>query len=250
MKTSPAWNLRRRLGCAAWMACAAASTLPLVAATSIQTDHDAYYPGEDILISFAGGPGGAKDWIGVYQPEQEPGPVPSTIWRYVDGTQTGAVGFQNGTVSFPAGLALSGDWVAYFLLNDGYTVVATNQFKVVDPGSPLVRASRRTYTVGETISISFTNGPANPKDWLGIYKEGEVPGGPQSTLWAYVDGTQNGNVAHTDGTVTFASGLAAAGNYVVHFLLNDGYDILASETFRVEAASASVLPRIVSVSPS
>ncbi len=218
-------------------------------AATLQSDHDVYYPGEEIRIAFSGGPGAARDWIGVYLPEQTPGPVPSTIWRYVDNTQNGNTGFQSGAVTFPAGLALAGDWLAYFFVNDGYDWIATNQFKVVDPGTPLVRVGSRVYLTGQPITITFTNGPANPKDWVGIYKEGQVPGGPQSTLWAYVDGTQNGNTVHADGTITFNPGLAEPGPYVVHFLLNDGNDILATESFRVEPAGSSSSPRVLAVSP-
>ncbi len=231
------------------LALAAVLQLAATAATpSLQSDHDAYYPGEPIAIAFANGPGNAKDWVGVYPPDAVPGPVASTVWRYVDNTQNGTISLREGTVTFPEGLALGGDWVAYLLLNDGYTLLATNTFKVVDPGTPLVRIGARAYAAGQPISVTFTNGPGNTKDWVGIYKQGQTPGGPASTLWAYVDGTQSGNTAKTDGVVSFANGLAEPGSYIVHFLANDGYDILASETFAVTAPSGS-LARVVRLEP-
>ncbi|MBL9139608.1 MAG: hypothetical protein JNK85_27310 [Verrucomicrobiales bacterium] len=221
----------------------------MAADPAIQPDHDAYHPGEDIVVTFSGGPGGSKDWIGVYTPDAEPGPVPSTVWRYVDDTQNGNQGLREGSVHFPGGLGLAGDWVVYFLLNDGYTKVATNQFQVVDPSSPLVRPSKRLFAPGEAITITFTNGPANPKDWIGVYQVGQTPGGPQSTIWNYVDGTQNGNVANANGSVSFPSGLGVVGEYVAYLLLNDGYDILASERFRVAAPSADGA-RVLTLTPS
>jgi len=234
----------------AWaMLCMAVGSAPTAtAAPFLQSDHDAYFPGEAIRISFQGGPGNRKDWVGVYPIDVEPGSVGSTIWQYVDGTQSGNQGFVEGTLTFPAGLNLAGDWTAFFLLNDGYTKLATNQFRVIDPGSPAVRVSQRRFTTGQPIEITFTNGPSGAKDWLGIYKVGQTPGGPQSTLWAYVDGTQAGNSGRDSGTVRFPNGLNAAGDWVVHFLLNDGYDILASETFTV-AAPAPVIPRVLTISP-
>lgn len=242
--------------CCQWGAVAAVAIATLglggslAAAPLVESDHDAYYPGEDIVVKFWDGPGGSKDWIGIYPPEVEPGPTPSTLWRYVDDTQNGDVGFREGSVHFPGGLALAGDWVVYFLLNDAYTKVATNQFRIVDPGSPLVRPNKRLYAPGEAITITFANGPANPKDWVGVYKAGETPGGgPTSTIWNYVDDTQNGNVGNANGSVSFPSGLSVAGDYVAYLLLNDGYDILASERFRVAAPSADGA-RVVTLSPS
>lgn len=231
------------------MVAALAISLQTVAATQIRSNHDDYFPGEEIQIAFQGGPGNPKDWIGVYPPEAEPGPVGSTIWKYVDDTQGGATGLTEGSVTFPNGLSLGGDWVAYFLLNAGYTKAATNMFRVVDPSSTVVRVSKRTFNVGEPIQVAFTNGTASAKDWVGIYQVGQTPGGgTPSPVWAYVDGTQAGNSDLAEGVVTFATGLNAPGEWVAHFLYNGGYDILASETFTVVAASVAT-PRILSVSP-
>lgn len=217
-------------------------------APALQSDHDAYLPGEDIRISFEGGPRNAKDWIGVYPVDVVPGSVGSTIWRYVDGTQAGNQGLGEGTILFPAGLALAGDWAAYLLLNDGYTQLATNLFKVLEPGSPLVRVNQRRFVTGEKIEVSFANGPAGSKDWVGIYKAGQTPGSVGSTIWAYVDGTQTGSAGKAEGKVVFQTGLAQAGEWVVHFMINDGYDIIASETFSV-TAPAAVVPRVLTLSP-
>jgi hypothetical protein len=218
-------------------------------AATIRSDHDNYFPGEPIQITFLDGPGNAKDWIGVYPPDAEPGPVPSTIWQYVDGTQSGTRGVKEGTLVFPNGLALGGDWLAYFFVNDGYTRLDTNLFRVIDPSSPALRIASRQYATGESISVSFTNGPAGAKDWVGIYKVGQTPGGSTpATVWAYVDGTQTGTTGKADGTLVFPAGLATVGEWVAHFMIDDSYDIWASETFTV-VAQATLIPRILSVSP-
>lgn len=214
----------------------------------LQADHDHYYPGQDIHVSFVNGPGNPKDWVGVYPVDVVPGSVNSTIWRYVDNTQGGNAGLREGTVDFPGGLGLAGDWAAYLLLNDGYTALATNLFQVIDPTSPLVQADRRLYGTGENITVTFTNGPANAKDWIGVYKVGQTPGPVPSTIWNYVDGTQDGNSGAADGSITFVKGLAEPGNYIAYLLLNDGYDILSSETFTVAAPSGTG-PRVLKVDP-
>jgi hypothetical protein len=215
---------------------------------AVATDHGAYYPGETIVVSFNNGPGNPKDWIGIYPEGVEPGSVGSTLWLYVDNTQSGTKGLREGSVTFSAGLNLAGTWVAFLLLNDGYTKLANTTFTVVDPSTPLVRLDKRIYALGETIKVAFTNGPGNAKDWIGIYQEGQTPGGPPSTLWFYVDGTQNGASGLANGVITFTGGLRAVGNYTAFLLLNDGYDVLASEGFAV-AEPVALVPRILSLQP-
>ncbi len=250
---NPKSNLTRplsrwRTGLAAFCACLALAAASLHAAPSVVTDHDAYAIGEPITAFFAEGPGNKLDWVGVYPDGIVPGSVGSTVWRYVDGTQAGAVPYRDGNVRYPAGLNFAGDWSAFFLLNDGYTVLAQTSFKVVDAGTPLVHISKRTYAPGEAISLTFTNGPANPKDWVGLYKKDQTPGAVGSTAYLYVDGTQAGAVASASGSVTFTKGLSATGDWVAYFLQNDGYTVLATESFSVKAAAGSS-PKVVAVEP-
>jgi hypothetical protein len=215
---------------------------------TVTPNYDSYFPGEDIIVSFTHGPGNPLDWIGIYPEETVPGTATSTLWYYVDGTRGGATGVQEGNVVFPEGLSTPGNWSVYLLLNDGYNILASNLFHVLDSTAPAVRTDRRSYAVGAPITITFTNGPGNAKDWVGIYREDQTPGGPASTLWNYVDGTQNGNDAKTDGTMIFSQGLSSEGRYVAYFLLNDGYDILASNAFQVVQIS-SQSPRVISSKP-
>lgn len=227
--------------------------IPMTNAQSagVWTDHLEYYPTEPIVAFFAGGPGNKKDWVGVYSEGQNPGGPASTIWNYVDGTRGGNTGFKEGGIRFNTGLNFAGVWEVYFLENDGYTQLAKNNFTVVDPSAPLVRADKTSYQPGETISISFTKGPGAAKDWIGVYKEGQVPGdsGVNSTIWNYVDGTKNGTSGKADGKIVFTGGLQAPGRYLAYLLANDGYTILAREPISVMAASAGEAPRIVSVEP-
>ena len=241
---------RRFLGGIALCAAAFGALSSAMAADgpAVSVQHPVYITGEDIVINFSGGPGKTKDWIGIYPQDVVPGSVNSTRWYYVDNTQGGSKALTEGTVLFAGGMGSAGTWDAHLLFNDGYDVLASTRFEVVDVGTPLVRASQRVYTVGQAISISFFSGPGNTKDWIGIYKEGQAPGGPASTLWSYVDGTSSGNAVVTDGSVSFSSGLSAAGTYVVYLLANDGYDVVSSETFAVVLPSASQ-PRVLSVVP-
>jgi hypothetical protein len=214
----------------------------------VMAGHDNYLPEDPIVVSFSGGPGNTKDWIGIYPDGVTPGSQDSTRWNYVDGTQSGNFGLREGSVRFPTGLSFGGVWKAFFLKNDGYEVLAETSFTVLDPGSPLVHVGSRSYPVGTAISVTFTNGPANPKDWIGIYPTGVTPGSQNSTRWNYVDGTQGGTTGVGAGSIKFAGGLNVPGDYVAFLLRDDGYEVLASESFEVTPVTAT-LPRVVGVTP-
>ena len=83
------------------------------------------------------------------------------------------------------------------------------------------------YLPNTPITISYTDGPGNQKDWLALYKKGQTPGSASpSQLWAYVNG-------QTSGTHTFA-GLTQPGRYYATFLENDGYtELTEREEFYV-----------------
>jgi len=208
-----------------------------------------YFPGEAIQIDFSGGPGNTKDWIGVYPDGVLPGSVGSTIWSYVDGTRSGNAGLREGSVRFANGLNLAGIWNAYFLLNDGYGILTNIAFNVLDPSAPAVRPSQRTFAPGQVITVGFTNGPANPKDWVAVYRANQTPGSIGSTLWSYVDGTRSGTTGLSNGSVSFPGGLSQDGEYQVYLLENDGYTILAGERITVATPVFSG-PRLLTSTPS
>jgi len=112
-----------------------------------------------------------------------------------------------------------------------------------------VRPSANLYAPGQAITIGFTNGPANPKDWIGVYPEGVTPGSTGSTIWLYLDGTQSGTTGKASGSVTFPNGLAAAGRYRAFLLENDGYTALGSEPITVGGPQTTSGPSVVSTSP-
>jgi len=106
--------------------------------TTIATDKPAYASGEPITITFANGAGHQKDWIGVYPKGTTPGSL-STIFGYVGGGGHAATGGRtDGSVTLGAGSENkkgdwplhSGRWVAWFLVSDGYTSLASVEFTV------------------------------------------------------------------------------------------------------------------------
>lgn len=105
--------------------------VPPPAQATLALDRTSYASGAAIVATFGGGPGNAKDWIGIYRSTESPGSVPSTTWAYTNGRQTagGATGPTGGTVRFAKGAKptwplVPGSYKAYFLRNDGYDVLA------------------------------------------------------------------------------------------------------------------------------
>ena len=95
--------------------------------------------------------------------------------------------------------------------------------------------------VKESITISFSEGPGNKKDWIGVYQIGQVPGDVGSTIWSYVDGTKSGDTGKSDGVIVFEEGLEV-GSYKAYFLEDDGYNILGAASFVVTADKNDLLP--------
>ncbi len=198
---------------------------------AVAADKAVYLSGEPITVAFKNGEGNPKDWVGIYGPDMVPGDVGSIVWSYVSGTKTAGEGLTEGSMTFADGLP-AGEYVARFFINDGYTQMANTKFAVVDP--PGITTSKARYSVGDAITVNFSNGPGNAKDWVGLYRPDMTPGDVGSLKWSYVSGTNTAGEAKTDGSVVFAEGLES-GEYVAIFFENDGYTQLAKTAFSVAA---------------
>lgn len=99
------------------------------------------------------------------------------------------------------------------------------------------KLDKATYEAGQSLTATWTGGPGNGTDWVGIYQEGQTPGagGTFSTIWYYVNGTRTATTGLTDGSITFTNLSLAPGNWVAHFLASDGYNAIADPVpFTVE----------------
>jgi len=88
------------------------------------------------------------------------------------------------------------------------------------------------YEIGEPIEVTFSNGPGNPKDWVGIYGPDMIPGSAAAPAWAFVNGSKSAGQGLTDGTLVFDAVLQS-GDYVARFFEDDGYNQLASVNFSI-----------------
>ncbi len=115
-------------------------------------------------------------------------------------------------------------------------------FWVRDPNAEIeVSTDRPTYGVGEPIVVSWTDGPANRWDWIGVYEAGKAdPKVDYYLIWNYVGlhaaGTVPPSVAGSmtlDETAMGNPWPLPPGRYVVHYLVTDRYRSIGSATFEV-----------------
>lgn len=93
--------------------------------------------------------------------------------------------------------------------------------------NPTFALDKVEYAQNEPITATFTGGPGNQQDWVGIYKKGQTPASATSQGYIYTTG-------QTAGTVTFNNGLANKGQYFAGFFANGGYtEITARKNFYV-----------------
>jgi hypothetical protein len=166
-----------------------------------------YNLGESVKIGFSNAPGRPLDWIGLYRVGKNPGAgSPSVKWSYTPSPA--------GTAEF-AGLE-KGYYYAVYLLNDGYFELSQRVPFAVGQQIASVSMASPTFTAGENFSVDFADGPGIPKDWIGIFKEGETPGVNVLTAYLYFGGA-------TSGSVTFKLPDLPPGNYFAVMFTNDSY---------------------------
>ena len=149
----------------------------------------------------------------------------------------------SGTVELDTRALGPGDYEA-LLLDASHAVRARAPFWVQKPGAkPILRTDSTAYASAEPIIVTWKNAPANRWDWIGVYKKGAAdPNVDSYLIWQYTggagSGTSAGTVAGTlimdKGTVEGEPWPLPAGDYVMYYLLADGYEWAARTEFRVK----------------
>lgn len=205
-------------------------------AATLTLNQAVFQPNASISATFTNGPGNASDWIGIYPKGITPSGSPqSLLWRYTNGTTLASGALKNGSVTFSNPQLAQGQYSAWFLANNGYGVLAGPiDFSVSTANTPQLTLNRTTYSSTDTITASFSGGPGNAADWVGIYPRNETPdGSPASLIWRYTNGTTSSGGATTNGSIAFSNNGLAPGLYTAWFLTNNGYNALASFNFAV-----------------
>lgn len=161
-----------------------------VAGQAIAPNKTNYGIGENIEVAFSGGPGNAADWIGLYPQGIIPDGSPTaSLWFYTNGTRTSGGNATSGSITFANPSLAAGSYSAWFLQNDGYTVLAGPvHFTITDSPYWIVSHIRRRHAVsgraytgkisGYTNSSTYTYSKVNGPAWLSISSTGVLSGTP------------------------------------------------------------------------
>jgi endonuclease/exonuclease/phosphatase family metal-dependent hydrolase len=148
---------------------------------------------------------------------------------------------RSGTVKVPTRDLAAGAY-RVDLVGDSGDVIARNDL-YVRPKDAHVHLSTdaSTYKPGQPIKVSWSDGPANRWDWIGVYRAGAAnPHKDDYLVWGYTGGHDAGALPpSTDGELTLGRDHQGApwplppGNYVVRYLLTDQYNSVGSVPFTV-----------------
>ncbi len=168
-----------------------------------------YNVGQTVPITYSSCPALANDWIGVYKIGMTPGGPASIKWTYISAT--------NGTYNV-TNLGKGYYFASYFLRDQYFEAGPRVYFSVGDTITTLT-TNQTTYNLGEYISATWIDGPGNPKDWLGIYHEGDDPNVNPLISYTYIDGLPAGSKNIPDSAMP-----QQAGNYFIVLFTNDSYN--------------------------
>ena len=104
-----------------------------------------------------------------------------------------------------------------------------------------------SYPAGSPITATFSGGPGNSNDWIGLFPASITKPSTGTYLdWLYTNGTQTAGGNLKSGSVTFANPVLAPGNYKAWFLASDGYTKIAGPAlFSVTPTGGPALPEWV-----
>jgi hypothetical protein len=186
-----------------------------------------YETGEAIEVQFSGAPALDKDWIGIYKMGDTPGGegIYSTAYAYISAAQ-------NNTLSIQSASLVKGYYFISYLMQDRYFEPGERVYIQVGDEISSLSMLKSTFEPDEKIVFLFENGPGTPKDYVGIYREGDVYGVDELTHYLYVYG-------ETSGMVEWENHQLPAGNYYAYLFTNDSYDAVSNRVeFTIDRETA------------
>lgn len=193
--------------------------------------------GDTLSVDYTTPTAGALNWIGIYRdadgyPDGSPG---SLLWAYAPET-SGSLDF-----TLDAGTFVPGEYLVYFLADDGYSAVTAAEPFIVGAGTASLNALSliaSSILPGDEISIEYVVADPKPLNWVGIYAADETPGVDDARAYQYVADAKG--TLRWDGTNTgswIGQGATPPGEYEVFLFEDDGYTVLAGpEALTIEAA--------------
>ncbi|GAB6011183.1 fibronectin type III domain-containing protein [Viscerimonas tarda] len=196
-------------------------------APALGTDKRKYNVGEAITVNFTNAPKLSKDWIGIYKmgdiPGTGAGTVTSTAWAYV--------GSEN-SLNIQSSNLKKGYYFVTYLMQDKYFEPGERVYIQIGDDISTLSLTQDVYQANEKITFLFGGGPGTPKDYVGIYKEGDTYGVNELTHYLYVYG-------ETSGSVEWENHNLPEGNYYAYLFTNDSYDAVSNKVeFSISAEGA------------
>jgi hypothetical protein len=193
----------------------------VVSEPEISLSKAGYEVEEEIIVEYSNAPAIQNDWIGIYQIDDTPGLVGSTLWSYTSGTA--------GQTSFPEGLQAGYYYVNYFLDNI-YIEAGERILFSVGTDLAVVNSVKEEYIQGEPVQITFENSPGLDSDWIGIFRQNAPPGTVPLVDRKYTEKASSGNVVF-DTTLE-------SGAYFAALFINNSSTIISNKAyFEVQSPS-------------
>jgi hypothetical protein len=184
-------------------------------------------PGATINFSVSGGPAFPKDWVAL-------APVSASEyeyldWKFLNGQRTApATGVTAATMQFTAPTT-PGTYQIRFYENNSYTRLATSASISVGPS---IRLAATSVLPGDSIGFTVSGGPANLKDWVGLFPRSAPDTG--YTDWIFLNGQRTAPSSGMSGATLQFTAPTTPGTYNLRFFADNGFTRLAiSETFTV-----------------
>ncbi len=181
-----------------------------------------YQVGQTVPIAFSNSPALSKDWIGIYKIGMTPGGPVAVKWAYTTATPTTTAGTNVPSGTFNATSLPKGYYFATYFLQDAYAEATSRIFFSVGDTITHLSVNNNRYNIdlSEYISATWSDGPGNPKDWMGIYNQGADPNSNDPLIsYTYIDGLPNGTK-----DIPVSSMPQQAGNYFLVLFTNDSYN--------------------------
>lgn len=176
----------------------------------LSIEKDTYEEGEDIKVKFSNAPALKDDWIGIYRMGEVPGTADlSDSWDYTSQSTEGEMVLDK---DLPEGYY----FVNYFTRGGYFEPRERIMFAIGDSISD-VSLDKMEYAESEDITIYYHEAPGTPKDWVGVYEAGKVPGVDDLDGFFYTYGS-------IDGKVVINAGDLKPGKYFCSLYINDSWD--------------------------
>ena len=201
------------------------------------------FPGVTASVAVSGGPGNSTDWVALYRAGAAN--AQHLAWKYLsNSTAPPAQGLTGAEVSFLMPTE-PGEYQFRFFANNGWDRLATSPMvviaaqtaqlavnDVVPPGALAVPA-------GTSVAVAFSGGPANPNDWVALYRVGSADA--SVLTWRYLNGSTSAPSGGLEaGQLSFVLP-ADPGEYEFRFFAGGGFQRLCTSAAVVVGASQAQL---------